>query len=226
MARIELLNTEAHRATRVLSQADPRHFERIVASEFALAAAHYPILFAKDSETGAFFAGAVLGFHEGENLFLRNGRQTSYRPLGTRRGPFFISGENLALDLDDPRIGHERGEMLFDEAGEPSPFLKDVQATLTKLKIGVEQTSAFIKVLLRLELIEPIDISLSFDDGTRCRLDGLYTISSDALNELADEDVLALFRSGHLQLAHCVIGSLRQIPVLARARNERLLDVA
>ena len=42
-------------------------------------------------------------------------------------------------------------------------------------------TRDFIRELLALKLIEPIDISLAFDDGQKIQLDGLYTVSRDAL---------------------------------------------
>jgi hypothetical protein len=65
-------------------------------------------------------------------------------------------------------------------------------------------------------------VSLSFDDGERLRLEGLYTVSRDALRELDDVHVLRLFRSGHLQLAYTIAGSINQLAVLAHLRNRKL----
>ena len=76
--------------------------------------------------------------------------------------------------------------------------------------------------LLGARLIEPIDVSLSFDDGERLRLDGLYTVSRDALAELDDATALSLFRAGHLHHAYTLVNSLAQIALLAHRRNERL----
>jgi hypothetical protein len=45
-------------------------------------------------------------------------------------------------------------------------------------------------------------------------------VSLDAIRELDDASTLRLFRSGHLQLAYTMNASLKQIPVLARLRNE------
>jgi hypothetical protein len=73
--------------------------------------------------------------------------------------------------------------------------------------------------------VEPIDITLSFDNGERLKLQGLYTVSRDALRELGDTDVLRLFRSGHLQLAYTMAGSLNQLALLAQARNRRLAAI-
>jgi len=91
------------------------------------------------------------------------------------------------------------------------------------LHSGIHETRAFIGELLRLRLVEPLDISLTFDDGKRLDLDGLYTVSRDGLNDLPDVEIAALFRKGYLQAAMCMTFSLNQIAVLARRRNARLL---
>ena len=77
---------------------------------------------------------------------------------------------------------------------------------------------------MELRLLEPIDISLRFDDGENLQLEGLYTVSLDSIGELDDSTALSLFRKGYLQLAYAMSGSLRQIPVLAHRRNQRLAE--
>ena len=111
---------------------------------------------------------------------------------------------------------------LFDSDGEPSADLRKVQRALAALKAGLGESDAFIRPLLELRLIEPIDISLSFDDGERIRLEGLYSIGRDGLADLDDSAALRLFRAGYLQLACIMIESLNQIPLLAQRRNARL----
>ena len=76
--------------------------------------------------------------------------------------------------------------------------------------------------MVGLRLVEPIDISLQLDDGENLHLDGLYTVSLDSMGELSDSDALALFRKGYLQLAYVISASLKQIPLLAHRRNQRL----
>jgi hypothetical protein len=93
---------------------------------------------------------------------------------------------------------------------------------ITQLAHGLDETSRFVEALLALKLVEPLDVSLRSDDGTRHRLDGLYTVNIDRLQALADAVVLALFRSGHLRLIHAMADSLQQIPVLAQLHNSRL----
>jgi hypothetical protein len=226
MSQVVILDSDAHRHIRIRTEADARlgdarHFAELVSSEFASAAAHYPIFLTKNAETGAFFAGAVMGFRPGENLFLGPDGQAGYRPLSVRREPFFVAGENLALDLAHPRVSRTSGEPLFEVNGTPSACLKAVQATITQLQLGLGTTDSFIRRMLALDLVEPIDITLDFDDGEHCRLEGLYTISAERLQALSDADVVAAFRLGDLQLAYCIIQSLRRLPVLAQLRNDR-----
>ena len=228
MPRVELLNSEEHRALRLQrATRNPPHFVQIVPAEFAAAAVCCPILFTKHAETGRFFAGAMFGFRPGENLVDdERGSSAAFRPLELERQGFFASGEDIAIDLDDPRVSDNAGEPMFDRDGQPGEPLRRVQRAIGLLKAGIEEMEAFIETLLNFRLIEPIDISLRFDDGEKLTLDGLYTISLDALHELDDAAVLKLFRNGYLQLAYCVAGSRRQIPVLAHRRNRRLVETS
>jgi hypothetical protein len=229
MTRIVVLNSLVHRTVRVQAEAaakfgDNQRFVQVVVTEFSLLVTHYPILFSKDSDTGAFFCGAMLGIDEGENLFLEEGKgHEGYRPLNMQRAPFFVSGDEMAIDLDHPRVGADAGQALFDDRGEPTPYLESVKAAFQQLKPGIEMTKRFIETLLRLNLLEPVDIVLGFDDGTKRNLVDLYTVNQDILRQLPDESVIELFRRGYLQLIYLLIASLKQIPVLAKKKNDRLL---
>jgi hypothetical protein len=230
MTRIVALNSLVHRTVRVQAEpaakfGDNQRFVQVVVTEFSLLVTHYPILFSKDSDTGAFFCGAMLGIDEGENLFLKEEGKghEGYRPLNLQRSPFFVSGDDLAIDLDHPRVGADIGQALFNEQGEPTPYLESIKAAFQQLKPGIEMTKRFIDTLLRLNLVEPVDIVLGFDDGSKRNLVDLYTVNQDALRMLPDESVIELFRRGYLQLIYLVIASLKQIPVLAKKKNDRFL---
>jgi hypothetical protein len=229
MTNIVVLNSLTHRDLRVQAEAsaklgDNQRFVPVVIAEFPLLVTHYPILFSKDTETGAFLCGAMLGIDEGENLFLKEGKgHEGYRPLNLQRVPFFVSGDDLAIDLDHVRISAETGQSLFNDKGEPTPYLDSIRAAFQHLKPGTEMTKRFIETLLKLNLLEPVDISLGFDDGTKRNLADLYTVNQDVLRQLPDASVLDLFRRGYLQLIYLLIASLKQIPVLAQKKNDRFL---
>jgi hypothetical protein len=230
MANVVPLNNHAHRALCVQAGAaarygDNQRFVPVIVGEFPHLAVHYPILLTKDQDTGAFFIGAMLGFDEGENLFLDARGMESYRPLNLQRGPFFTAGNEIAIDLDSPRID-EAGKPLFTESGEPTQYLQSIMALFRDLKPGLEVTRTFVQTLVSLKLIEPIDIDLAFDDGSRRNLTGLYTINQDALRALPDASVLDLFRRDYLQAIYLMIASLKQVPVLARRKNNALLKAS
>jgi hypothetical protein len=229
MTNIVVLNSLAHRDVRVQAEAsarfgDNQRFVPVVIAEFPLLVTHYPILFSKDTDTGAFFCGAMLGIDEGENLFLKDGKgHEGYRPLNLQRAPFFVAGEDLAIDLDHARIVAREGQALFNDKGEPTPYLESIKAAFQQLKPGVEMTKRFTEALLNLKLLEPVDIVLGFDDGTKRNLVDLYTVDQEVLRQLPDASVLELFRRGYLQLIYLLIASLKQIPVLAKKKNDRFL---
>ena len=224
MANFQILNSEAHRNLRLLPCAGiALHSVPIVLSELPSAAACCPVMLAKNPEDGRFYMAALFGFEPGENLVNTDpGAARTFRPLDLERQGFFTSGENIAVDLDHPQISEKEGERLFGDDGEPTDAMRRIQRALGLLASGNEETERFIETLVDLRLVEPIDISLRFDDGKKVRLDGLYTVSLDSIAELGDSDALTLFRKGYLLLAYTIAGSLKQISVLANRRNERL----
>lgn len=229
MTQIVPLNKEAHRSLMVDGRAsaaygDNKRFVQVIAKEFPLLVVHYPVLFAKNAQTGEFYCGAMLGFDEGENLFLDEwGERELYRPLSLQRGPFYAHGADLAIDLEDPRVGAEGGKPLFTQQGQPSRYLQSIIWAFQDLKPGLEVTRVFIARLLELKLIEPIDIEVELSDGRTRNCVGLYTINQEVLARMPDAVVVELFRRGYMRLIHFMIASLKQIPVLARKKNGRLL---
>jgi len=220
----EMLNDEAHAGLRVSRSIDgARHFAQIVADEFLPAAPHFPILFTKHPETGAFYAGVVMGLEPGRNLLTMNDSLPDYRPADLERQGFFINDGQLVIDREHPAFAGGEGQRLFDEDG-AAPALRRVQQALHRLQTGIPETDAIIGRFLAHGLLEPIDVTMNFDDGQQLRLDGLYTISLDALHALPDAAALDLFRRGDLQLAYAQTGSVRHLRTLGRIHNGRLLD--
>ena len=229
MTRIVPLSKETHKSLKVDARAaaaygDNQRFTHVIAKEFPLLVVHYPILFSKDENTGEFYCGVMLGFDEGENLFLEEWRDLEfYRPLGLQRVPFYAHGPDVAIDLDHPRVGAADGTALFTEFGEPSRYLQRIIWAFQDLSSGITVTRSFITALLQLQLIEPVSLEAEFDDGTTRECAGLFTVNQDALSALPDETIVQLFRLGYLRLMHLMIASLKQFPILARKKNGRML---
>ena len=230
MTQIVPLDKEAHKSLKVDGRAsalygDNQHFVQVSVTEFPRLVVHYPLFFSKNPNTGEFYAGVMLGFKEGENLFLQEWEQRElYRPLALQRGPFYAQGPTLAIDLEHPRVTAENGKPLFTEYGQPSRYLQSIIWAFQDLVPGMETTQHFIARLLELSLIEPVDIEVEFEDGSSQKCTGLYTVNQEILSRLPDPVVVELFRRGYLRLIDYMIASLKQFPLLAQKKNGRLLE--
>jgi hypothetical protein len=226
---MEILNTERHRDLSMHAAAiDHPHCVQVVIGEFPHAATSCPLFFVKDPETGRFNVLALFGFQPGDLLVegadvkgADRGRAL-FVPLELVRQGFFADGDSIAIDIDHPRFGPGGTVPLFDAMGDPTDEMRLIQRSIGALIAGRAATAAFIADMTRLRLIEAIHIPLRFDDGQNLTLEGLYTISLDALQDLSDADALALFRNGHLAAALCIHASQRQVAVLAQRRNDRI----
>ena len=230
MTQIVPLDKEAHKSLKVDGRAsavygDNQHFVQVNVTEFPRLVVHYPLFFSKNPNTGEFYAGVMLGFKEGENLFLQEWEQRElYRPLVLQRGPFYAQGPTLAIDLDHPRVTAENGKPLFTEYGQPSRYLQSIIWAFQDLVPGMETTRQFLARLLELSLIEPVDVEVEFEDGSSQKCTGLYTVNQEILSRLPDPVVVELFRRGYLRLIDYMIASLKQFPLLAQKKNGRLLE--
>ena len=230
MPQIVPLDKEAHKSLKVDGRAsalygDNQHFVQVNVTEFPRLVVHYPLFFSKNPNTGEFYTGVMLGFKEGENLFLQEWEQRElYRPLVLQRGPFYAQGPTLAIDLDHPRVTAENGKPLFTEYGQPSRYLQSIIWAFQDLVPGMETTRQFLARLLELSLIEPVDVEVEFEDGSSQKCTGLYTVNQEILSRLPDPVVVELFRRGYLRLIDYMIASLKQFPLLAQKKNGRLLE--
>ena len=231
MTNIVMLDSRNHRDLKVRAGpsaglGDAQRFAAVIPGEFTQMATACPLFFSKDAETGAFYCGAMLGFDEGENLFLDGDAYHGHRPLSLQRMPFFTSGPDIAVDLDHPRVGASDGAEVFDAEGKPTAYLESVVGSLRQLHGGQEQGKVFIETLLKHDLIEAMDLDIAFDDGAHHHIKGLYTIARDRLEALADEVVVELFRRGYLLLIHAMLISQKQLPALIERRNARKLEAS
>ena len=92
------------RADLAEASAATQHPVPIVASEFRKAAVQYPIVFAKNPETGRFGAYVLNGLGVEENLFWSGTElDVAYVPLNVRRQPFYV-GTNDVPPLGVPSL--------------------------------------------------------------------------------------------------------------------------
>lgn len=226
--QLEILNSEVHRnlAMHPVAGAHP-HMVQISLPEVEAAASCCPVLLAKSPETGRFAIVALFGFAPDEVLVEGAGTgNAAFLPLDLQRQGFFASDDNIAVDLAHPRFAPGGTIPLFDAMGGPTDEMRLVQRAIGTLMGNAARTEKFIADIVEARLVEPVDISLKFDDGQTVALNGLYTVSGDALADLDDTRIIRLYRDGSLSAALAIRASLRQIGQLARRRNERLATPA
>lgn len=233
MSQYEVLNKDKHRQLRIktgygAALGDAVMYVMTYPMEFRDIQSCYPILFTKDSNTGGFFAAAVLGFEADQNLFLQdNGWDAAYIPAMVQRQPFLIAtgGESdnatpvVSLDLDHPRVSRDEGEALFDIEGDSTEFLNQKIALLDKLHRGLQHGSGFIGTLLQHELLEQITLDIAFHDGSKKSVQGFYSIAEEQLYQLKGDVLASLNQAGFLQPVFMAVASLSRVRDIIERRN-------
>lgn len=239
MTNIVLLNKEEHKNLKIIAEKSPKCGDDVMFSptfplEFRSIQAHYPILFRKDSDTGQFYAAALFGFEQNENLFLdENGWNASYIPLMVERQPFSIGIQNksdgnqedptrvMHIDLDSPKVSETEGEPLFLDYGGNSEYLDRTASMLETIHHWNEDAKNFIDVLFEFELLEAVTLDITLEGGAKGQLLGFYTINEEKLNNLDSKSVDRLFSSNHLQAIYMVMASLSNVRKLMDKKSQK-----
>ncbi len=232
MPHTVLLNNVDHKDLRVITQRGAAYGDNVMlahtfADEFRNLQAHYPIVFQKSAQ-GSFHPVALLGFQEGDNLFLGpEGWDASYLPLAIEREPFYIGKQDEELlvhvDLDSPRIARDdRGTALFLPHGGSSEHLERVTSVLLAIHEGLQSTPAFVAALLQHDLLESFVLDVEGADGSQSRLSGFYTINEERLAQLPAEPLHRLQQAGQLQAIYMAVASLSNLRGLIERQHRRL----
>lgn len=236
MPQHAVLDRNLHRELRVRAEPSAELGDAVMACltvpiEFRRVQNEFPILFRRNLETNAFSAIALMGFEDGENLFLGDGGwDAQYRPMALAIQPFLVgrpgSGDEtpqVHIDLGHARIARQgEGVALFDEMGRPSPYLEQIAAMLGDLDEGYRGMPAFFDALARHDLIEPLAVDVELNDGSKNRLVGYHIINEDRLAALPAEALGELHEAGHLMPIFMVLASLSNLSKLARRKELRL----
>lgn len=236
MSNHQIVNFADHRNLRVHTSAGAQYGDNVMACltvpmEFRLVQSHFPIVFRRDMNSGAFSALALFGFENGENLFLDGDRwDARYRPLAIAIQPFLIgrsaTGSDAAqvhIDMASPRISSSgEGTLLFDDGGQPTPYLESIAERLGNLDQGYRASPAFFAALERYELLEPFTLDVPLNDGSRHSLVGYHVIDEERVAALDSETLGALHSGGHLQPMFMAMASLSHLGDLVARKNARV----
>jgi len=240
MTRLVTINNKTHLKLKI----DPRkaeihgaklHLIPAVLSEFSDLAVQYPILLAKNEDNGQFTFSAMFGFKAGENLYWQhNTWQGLYLPLQIRRQPFFTASKDadgqqtndntyaVCIDMDSPTVTAEGDAALFNDSGLDSDYFQQAKTVLMQLIKGEKRNTELIKHLLKMDLIQPLSLEITFVNQQSTTLNGLYTINQEKLAKLNNKQVLTLHQEGFLSAIHTMITSLGQVHGLIDKKNQQL----
>lgn len=237
MPNYKLVTSAEHRNHRIITErsyalGDGLMHIMVFPLEFRAIQHHFPIFFAKDPEDGSFYATALLGLEQDENLFLQgDGWAANYVPIMMDRSPFFISFQSsqgnkekpvVSIDMDSPRISETTGMRLFDDSGEPSEYLLNVVKKLEAIHSGHDHNKQLVKALTDYQLMETCNIEVELVDGSKRKLTGFYAINEDTLNKLDGEALSSLHSKNFLQSIYMCLASYSRIGILVEKKNSLL----
>jgi len=194
---------------------------------------HYPILFQLNQERSEFTCLAVLGFENGENLYLNDGKwDARYVPIAMDVQPFIIGkapGDDeerkVVVDLDSPRLGDGEGQRVFDEHGVATTYLENISKKLAYLDDGYQKSGAYVDCLKKYDLLEPLSIDVTLKDGSKNRLMGFHTIHEERFRKLNGKALEEFQEKGYLMPSFMMLASLSNLANLIQRKNDLIVNV-
>ena len=231
--RLQTLSNETHRNLRLkpiggAACGEAMQLAPVVPAEVPRLAGEYPIFFGRQGEAGPYFMCALLGFAENENLFLINDEwDVRMVPLHFLRMPFHIGPDetgkaSIQLDMDDPRVSDAEGVRLFNDDGSPSEELQRAHSILQALLEGAEQTQKLLSFLETQNLLEPLDIRVTFINEQTTTLKGLFGLNHDRLQALSSDQLAQLQNDQLLETVFGIKLSSHKLQSLIDRKNKTL----
>lgn len=247
MSKIELLDNVTHKDLQVASWYSAELGDNVASTltfmaEFVEVQKEYPILFRKDTKTGAYQAVVFFGIQKDENLFLcerdsatqvHPGWRANYVPAAMARGPFSVGFQRPAVasaqqvepvvhvDMEHPKVGVEGGEPVFLPKGGTAPYLQRTMNALSIIRDGVALNKQMVDAFQKNELLEPVSIDIDLESGERFHIAGFETINAEKLLALSGAALESLNKPGFLQAAYCAMASLSNIKRLIELKNRK-----
>ncbi|MEL6550932.1 MAG: SapC family protein [Pseudomonadota bacterium] len=205
----------------------------LTASEFAEAAAEYPIVFAGEGEN--VVPTVILGVAGSQNAYVseKGGWGGRYIPAFIRRYPFVFSQETsdnqLILHIDESFEGCNtdgRGEHLFDSEGNQTQYLKNVLAFLQDYQARFTRSQSYCKRLVELDLLRPMQAQFTMPGGEKRSLTGFMTVDRDRLKALDGDMLKEMMSTDELECTFLHLNSLRHFGDVADRTASDAADAA
>lgn len=198
------------------------------ASEFLQSSTNFPIVFVKQQETGKFKSVALLGFNSGENIVFNNGKvHSNYIPAAVRRYPFAVGAENsdaenmiLCVDENSSLLNTKEGTKLFDAEGKTTEATQQISKFLTDILAKDKASDNFVEFLVEHDLLHSSEVSLKLGGEGNLKINGIYKVNEEALNELTDDVVLVLYKRKYFAAIYSHLASLSQFNRLLQLKAQ------
>lgn len=187
----------------------------LMATEIPRAASEYTVVFAGRDD--AIMPVVVLGIDGDTNVYVDDDGSWNarYVPAFVRRYPFVFSrsddGKTFTLCLDESWEGANqegRGERLFDDEGEQTPYLQNVLNFVQEYQNQFQLTQAYCNRLKDLDLLEPMQAQFTIAGGEKRSLTGFMALNRKKLKELPADDLSSLAQTDELELSYNHIHSM------------------
>lgn len=197
----------------------------LLADEFPMASAYYPIVFA-DGPTPV--PAAIVGLNNDKNLMLDakgQWRDGAYIPAYVRRYPFILMEEptqkQLVLCMDEAsELFGPSGDFKLFEDGKPSEFTQGAMEFCAGLRQQGEGTDAFVKALKEYDLLQSHDTAITLPNGTQMQLKGFLIVDPQKFDSLPDNIYLEWRRKGWVGLVYAHLLSSHRWQYLAGLQNK------
>ncbi len=227
----QAIDAAVHADLRVTSNKDFAHLatlnnSSILAEEIAEMVGSCPVVFLQDEDAGRFQLSALFGLLPDENLFVneQDDWTGTYVPVSLNLGAFAVfagaenENERVKIDENSPLISKTEGKALF-ENGKESTFLTDMRAQLETVIDASVQTENFIQNLVNRNLICEFGLTLNGLEGGPKMIKGLYTINTDELAYMAQEDVMMFHEMRFWGPLYAIQHSMKQFKKLVQLHN-------
>ena len=195
----------------------------LAASEFAVAAREFAVVFARDGN-GIAVPTVLLGIATDQNLLIGadGAWQGQYVPAYLRRYPYILANTDANLEqytvcIDETYSGFntaKEGERLLAEGGEQSAYLATSVKFLQDFLLATQVTAKFCEAVVKADLLDSTQANISLNSGGSYSLSGFFCVTRERLQKLTPEQLKEFMDQGYLDLIYLHMHSLANLDKL------------
>ncbi len=187
----------------------------------------FPVVFRGKEESGqASLPHAVLSIEKDKNAFVKEDGSwgADYLPLHIRRYPFILGSiqekNQFAVMIDEtaPHFSGEKGEPLFNEDGEPTKVLENVQNFLKAYNQDVDLTLQMVKEIEDSDILKPMNLKITKGNAGR-NIRGFRVVDAKKLVTLEDKVLARWVKKGIIAMIYAHLFSINNFTAIAKLQG-------